>query len=353
MLASFSEPLFIGALRAPGRLFAAPVAGVSNLPWRLLARRAGAGLVFTEMIKARPLVAGNNKTGTLAAFSEEERPVGAQISCADPEWLRPAVEILESRGYDLIDINMGCPARKVTACGEGSDLMREPKTVARLVALVVKSARRVPVTVKMRAGWDWSNPNAPEIAQIAEANGASGVTVHGRTRCQFFEGRANWSIITRVKEAVRIPVTGNGDVRTPQDAERMFRETGCDAVMIARAAFGNPWLFREIRHYLLTGETLPPPSLAERREVLCWHQRRLVALFGEHVAHLLMRKHAAWYSRGLPHRGEANRAMQSMATSADFERLVATWFTGDAQDPPGAAAYHLASEALWTQTSTS
>ncbi len=303
-----------GALTLARPVMLAPMAGVTDLAFRLLAREMGSALVFTEMVSDKALVYRNERTFDMLRLSERERPVAVQIFGSDPETMARAAALVQERAQpDLIDINMGCPTQKIVKNGEGAALMRDPARARDIVAAVVE-ASRVPVTVKIRKGWDALHANAPEFAQVLVAAGVSAITVHGRTRDQFYSGAADWGAIREVKLAVDVPVIGNGDVRSPEDAARMLAETGCDAVMIGRAALGNPWIFREVAAYLESGERLPPPGPDERLEVAVRHLDMLVELFGERSAVLQMRKHAAWYVRGTTGASQARVRINSAGT---------------------------------------
>jgi len=291
--------LQIGGLRLANPVVAAPMAGVTDRAFRIIARRFGCGLAYTEMVSDQALLYGNRKTLAILNREGESGVLSVQIFGSNPDFLARAAQIAEEMGADIIDINMGCPTPKIVKNGEGAALMRDPALAARIVREVVGRVN-VPVTVKMRKGWDEHSANAVELALFVQEAGAAAVAVHGRLRTQFYSGKADWGIIRAVKEAVRIPVIGNGDVWSPQDAQAMLRETGCDGVMIGRAALGNPWIFRQTVHYLATGELLPPPSLPERVAVALAHFDLLVETKGEKTAVLAMRKHAAWYLKGVP-----------------------------------------------------
>ncbi|TYO94626.1 tRNA dihydrouridine synthase DusB [Desulfallas thermosapovorans] len=288
----------IGHVPIANPVVAAPMAGVTDRPFRILAAEHGCGLVYTEMISDQALIYGNPKTNILLDCSGEKGPISVQIFGSQVEYMVRAAEIVAGRGADIIDINMGCPTPKIVKNGEGAALMRNPELAARIVAAVVDRVD-CPVTVKMRKGWDASSVNAVEFARLVVRAGASAVAVHGRTREQFYSGEADWDIIRQVREAVDVPVIGNGDVRTPRDAERMLRQTGCQAVMIGRAAAGNPWIFSRTLHYLATGQLLPEPTPQMRRETAIRHYKLLVETKGEDMANRQMRKHLAWYTRGL------------------------------------------------------
>ncbi|RJQ28862.1 MAG: tRNA dihydrouridine synthase DusB [Peptococcaceae bacterium] len=288
----------IGRVKLKNPVIAAPMAGITNRTYRVLAREAGCGLVCTEMVSDQAILYSNPRTFRMLNMAGEARPVSVQLFGSNPATMARAAIIVEELGADIIDINMGCPTPKIVKNGEGAALMKDPVLAAEIVAAVV-SRVEAPVTVKMRKGWDDASVNAVKLAQLVERAGASAVTVHGRTRMQLYSGRADWSIIGAVKKAVAIPVIGNGDIFGPQDALRMIRETGCDGVMIGRAALGNPWLFTQTAHYLATAELLPAPDPVTKAAMALRHLDLLVEEKGEEAAVREMRKHAAWYLKGL------------------------------------------------------
>lgn len=304
----------IGCIELENPVISAPMAGITDKSFRMLAKEAGCSLVCTEMVSDQALLYGNPKTCSLLDVTGEDGPVCMQVFGSDPGYMAGAAEIVESRGACLIDINMGCPTPKIVKNGEGSALMKEPEKAAGIIRAIVRAVK-VPVTVKMRKGWDESTVNAVELACLAENAGAAAVTVHGRTRSQFYSGKADWGIIASVKRAVHIPVIGNGDIWAPADALRMLEQTGCDGIMIGRAALGNPWIFKQTVHYLKTGELIPGPSPGERAAMALRHFGLLVGNKGEIVAVREMRKHAAWYMKSL--RGAARlRELVNRAKSA-------------------------------------
>jgi len=306
----------IGHVTIANQVVAAPMAGVTDRAFRILAAEHGCGLVYTEMISDQALIYGNPKTNILLNLSGEKGPICAQIFGSHVEYMVQAAEIVATRGAEIIDINMGCPTPKIVKNGEGASLMRNPDLAARIVEAVVKRVD-CPVTVKIRKGWDEKLVNAVEMARLVVQAGAAAVAVHGRTREQFYSGEADWGIIKQVREAVNVPVIGNGDVRTPEDAERMLRETGCHAVMIGRAAAGNPWIFSRTVHYLANGGQQPLPTLQMRQETAIRHYELLVETKGEDVANWEMRKHLTWYTKGL--RGAASlRAQINQGRSYKF-----------------------------------
>jgi len=276
----------------------APLAGISNLPFRLIARAQGCSLAYTEMISANGLVRKTAKTYEYLKTVSDDRPLGAQIFGADPQIMAEAARIVADTGIDLIDINMGCPVRKVIKAGAGAILMKDPALVARIVE-AVKKAVKIPVTVKIRSGWSRSSINAVEIAKIVEENGADAITVHARTADQGYSGHADWKIIADVKKAVKIHVVGNGDIRHPQDAVRMLMETACDAVMVGRGALGNPWIFKGITNILTGSEVDYLPSLGQRLEMIENHWKMEAQFLGAKLAGKSFRKHILWYTKGL------------------------------------------------------
>lgn len=287
----------IGAVDTTNRVFAAPMAGVTDKAFRLLLRRMGCGLIITEMASAKALTYSNKETFSLLDLSGEEGPIAVQLFGSDPCIMARAAGMAVEAGAAIVDINMGCPTPKIVKNGEGAALMKDVPLAAKITAAVVKEAE-VPVTIKMRKGWDINSVNAVELALAVEAAGAAAVAVHGRTRDQFYSGTADWEIIACVKEAVNIPVIGNGDIRRPEDARRMLNVTGCDAVMIARASMGNPWIFSRTIAYVEEGRTVPEPDLCEKLEMAKEHLQLTVSFKGEKVGLLEMRKHLAWYTKG-------------------------------------------------------
>ncbi len=287
----------------------APMAGITDLPFRRICRRFGAGITITEMIASRAVDQGRERTERMAEIGADEHPVGIQIAGSDPDFLREAARWAESRGPDFIDINMGCPVKKICKQVAGSALLKDERRVARVIEAVV-GATRLPVTLKIRTGWDEQSKNVARVAKIAEECGVQMLTVHGRTRAQMFNGHANWEDIGLAKAAVSIPVIGNGDVTDAGSALEMLRISGCDGVMVGRAVQGNPWVLAEVRAAIM-GEPLPaPPSPAERWAVVHEHMLALAEHHGQAVASRLVRKHVPWYSKGLPGSAEFRAEFQ-------------------------------------------
>ena len=291
----------IGNVEIPNNVFLAPMAGVTDKPYRMICKEYGAGLTVSEMVSAKGMAHRNANTKALLDTDKAERPVAVQMFGSEPDIMaKMALELNSYEDIDIVDINMGCPVPKVVKNGEGSALMLRPELVADIVAAVSEASDK-PVTVKIRKGFDDEHINAPEIAAIAEKNGAAAIAVHGRTREQYYSGKADWEIIKRVKQVVSIPVIGNGDVTDAVTAKQMLDTTGCDAVMIGRAAQGDPFIFKEVVHYLSTGEQLPPPTLGERISVMKKHIMLEAEIKGERVAVREMRKHIGWYTKGIRH----------------------------------------------------
>ena len=311
----------IGSIHLQYGLIMAPMAGISDLPFRLLCAEYGSELQCMEMISAKAVTYHNRNTESLLEIDPGEGYVSLQLFGREPETMADAVKMISDRSFDILDVNMGCPVPKIVNNGEGSALMKEPGLVGKIVEALVRATDR-PVTVKIRSGFDPDHINAAEIAHIAEESGASAVAVHGRTREQFYSGRADWDIIARVADRLSIPVIGNGDVTSAEDFINMKKQTGCAGVMIGRALQGNPWLLKDIRTYLETGEHATPPTPEEKTETILRHGRMLIEHKGEYVGIREMRKHTAWYTQGLPHSAAFRGRINEMETFEQLETAV-------------------------------
>ncbi len=289
--------LQIGNVTLENNLILAPMAGVSDLPFRLLCREQGAGLVCMEMVSAKAILYKNRNTEELLTIDPKEHPVSLQLFGSDPDIISEIAKQIEERPFDILDLNMGCPVPKVVNNGDGSALMKNPRLAGEIIEKTARAIKK-PLTVKIRKGFDDAHVNAVELAHIAQESGAAAVAVHGRTREQYYAGHADWDIIRQVKEAVSIPVIGNGDIRTPEDVAAMAEQTGCDGYMIARGAEGNPWIFRQILHYFDTGEHLARPDFSEVTEMLLRHAKMQIDCKGDYTGIREIRKHAAWYTAG-------------------------------------------------------
>ncbi|EFM65413.1 TIM-barrel protein, nifR3 family [Peptostreptococcus stomatis DSM 17678] len=297
-------------------VFLAPMAGVTDLPFRLICKELGCGLLYTEMINAKALCYDDKNTKKMLNILDEEHPVAVQIFGSEPEFMGKAAQILNDYPNEILDINMGCPAPKVVKNGDGSALMRNPKLAGQVLDQVVKNSKK-PVTLKIRKGWDDNSVNALEIAKIAEDCGICAITIHGRTREQYYSGQADWDIIGEVKSQISIPVIGNGDVTSVEDAIRIKDHTGCDAIMIGRGAQGNPWIFKRIDHYMKTGQLLDPPSKDEKIDIAIKHMDLAIKEHGEYVAVREMRKHIGWYLKGMKHSARLRDQINHMVTAKE------------------------------------
>ncbi len=309
----------IGQVTIDTELALGPMAGVTNLPFRLLCKEQGVGLLYSEMVSAKGVMYHNKNTGELIETVPEEHPIALQLFGENPTIMGEQAKVLEEQPFDFFDINMGCPVPKVVNNGEGSALMKNPKRVYEIVDAMVR-AQAKPVMVKIRKGFE--EPNAVEVAKAAEAAGAAAIAVHGRTRNQYYSGEADWKCIREVKEAVRVPVIGSGDVTCPQDAVAMKEQTGCDIVMIARAARGNPWIFSQCKAYMEQGILLPKPEVSEVVEMALRHTKMMVDWKGERLALREMRSHVAWYFAGYPASARLRRLSNNIATYAELQELL-------------------------------
>ena len=311
----------IGNVELKNQAVLAPMAGVTDLPFRLLCHEQGAGLLSMEMVSAKAISFHNKNTESLMEIDKREHPIALQLFGSDPNLISEVAKSIEERPFDILDINMGCPVPKVVNNGEGSALMKNPKLIGEIIEKTAKAIKK-PVTVKIRKGFNDSMVNAVEVARIAEQSGAAAIAVHGRTREQYYSGQADWDIIRQVKEAVHIPVIGNGHVTSPEKAKEMLEQTGCDAVMIGRGAKGNPWIFRQIAHYLETGEKLEKPDIEEVKQMMMRHARMQMEYKGGFTGIREMRKHVAWYTTGYPHSARLRNLVNQAESIEELEELI-------------------------------
>ena len=318
------KTLKIGTVELENPYILAPMAGVTDLPFRLLCKEQGAGLLGMEMVSAKAILYQNKNTEKLMEIHPEEQPVSLQLFGSDPKIMSEMAKMIEELPFQILDINMGCPVPKVVRNGEGSALMKNPELVHEIVSAVSKAIKK-PVTVKIRKGFDDDNINAVEIAKIIEDAGGAAVAVHGRTREQYYSGKADWDIIRQVKEAVSIPVIGNGDILCAQDVIRMKEQTGCDGFMIGRGAQGNPWIFQQILHQLETGEEMPRPSRQEVADMMLLHARLQLQIKGDYIGIREIRKHAAWYTAGYKNSSKLRGKINEVESYAQLEALLEQW----------------------------
>lgn len=311
----------IGGVHIENPLILAPMAGVSDLPFRLLCKEQGCALVYTEMVSAKGLYYNNKNTGILMETVPKERPVSLQFFGSDPEIMAEMAKRIEPMDFDILDINMGCPVPKIVNNGEGSALMKNPPLAGKIVESIVRAIKK-PVTVKIRKGFTVEEANAVEMAHVLAESGAAAIAVHGRTRSQYYSGHADWDIIRQVKARVKIPVIGNGDIFKPEDAVHMMEETGCDGVMIGRGVQGNPWLFSQTLHYMKTGEILQKPDEAEVAAMIMRHARMQAEFKGEYLGIREMRKHTAWYMAGYPNSAKLRKLVNTVETCDELAGLL-------------------------------
>lgn len=313
--------LQIGPIALSMPVILAPMSGVTDMPFRRLVKRLGAGLVISEMIASQAMIRETRQSLRMIEKSPEEFPMAVQLAGCEPEVMAEAAKLNEDRGAQIIDINMGCPVKKVVNGHAGSALMRDEVLAGRILEATVKAVK-IPVTLKMRTGWDAENRNAPQLAKIAENSGIQMLTIHGRTRCQLYNGRADWAFISQVKDAVRLPIIGNGDVVSLEDATTLLHQSKADGVMIGRGAYGRPWFINQVGHYLKTGEKLPDPPLVDQHQIILNHFEEILSHYGENTGVKIARKHVGWYSKGLGGSADFRVAVNQVESAAAMKNLV-------------------------------
>lgn len=322
------KPLTIGSVTLPNNLILAPMAGVTDLPFRLLCKEQGAGLLCMEMVSAKAIMYKNRNTQALLTIDPKEPSVSLQLFGSEPDVIAEVAKQIEERPFDILDINMGCPVPKIVNNGEGSALMKNPLLAGKIIEKTVRAIKK-PVTVKIRKGFDENHVNAVEMAKVAQESGAAAVAVHGRTREQFYSGKADWEIIRAVKESVHIPVIGNGDLLCAEDVIAMQEQTGCDGFMIGRGAQGNPWIFKQVLHFFETGQPLAKPSIDEVAAMILRHAQMMEAYKGEYIGIREIRKHAAWYTAGYPNSARLRELINGVESYSALEELLTRWVDGE------------------------